>query len=343
MKVQNSKPFSLVGPIKYQIRSVIHLVWAMWWVLFQRLIRGPKAPGWTLAFEISNTFMQMQIVHAFDKEDINEGREYLDSLVFHSPALAEIKIETTKVPVEGNWFYPPNPSNKSRILYFHGGGYAYFAKVHLVFLANVAKFTNLSLFALDYPLIPENPFPAQLEHALKAYEWLIENNFSADNLTIMGDSAGVNLCLALLLKLREMNLPLPSSTVALCPWTDVANSGESMTANEAFDWIERRMADQWAEWFLDGRSSEENLISPIQADFRGLTPIYIQAGGKEILIDMIHEFYERAVSQGADIKLDVWPSMTHDFQAYGEDLEEASEALTRISQFILPTEGAADQ
>ena len=341
MKVQNKKPFALAGHTKYQIRSVVHLIWATWSVSFHRIFQGPKVPGWTLSFEISNAFLRMQNVHTFKMENTKDGREYIDSLVFYSSALEEIKMNMADGPIGGMWFYPPNFTGKKVILYFHGGGYAYFARAHQGFLANVAKFTNIPLFALDYPLIPENPYHAQLEHALKVYEWLIEDGYSTDDLIIMGDSAGGNLCLTLLLKLKDLNLPLPYSVVALCPWTDIGNSGESMTSNEPFDWVEKRMAEQWAEWYLDGKNPKENLISPIHADFRDLPPIYIQAGGKEILIDMINEFYRRAVRQGADIKLDMWDTMNHDFQAYGEDLEEAHEALTRISQFLHSTEDAA--
>ncbi len=107
-----------------------------------------------------------------------------------------------------------------------------------------------------------------------------------------------------------------------------------MSRNEPFDWVDKRMADQWAEWFLAGQDPKDRLISPIHADLRDLPPIYVQAGGKEILFDMIKEFYDRAISQGAVIELDVWESMTHDFQAYGEFLKEAQEALARVSQFV---------
>jgi acetyl esterase/lipase len=334
MEVQNRKPFSLAGQPKYQIRSIVHLAWATGVVSLRRFFQGPRVPGWTLSFEIANTFLRMQNAHSFDLENIVDGREYFDSLVFFAPALEKIKIEAVDTPVEGSWFYPSGPPRNHAILYFHGGGYAYWTRSHLGFLASIAEFTEIPIFALDYPLIPESPYPAQLEYALKAYEWLIEECYPAKDLTIMGDSAGGNLCLALLLKLRDLNLPLPSSVVALSPWTDVGNSGESMTANEPFDWVEKRMAERWAEWYLNGRTHKEQLISPVNGDFRGLPPIYLQAGGKEILIDMIMEFYRRAVHQGADIRLDVWDSMTHDFQAYGEVLAEALEALTRISQFL---------
>lgn len=341
MIVQNKKPFSLTGRTTYRIRSVAYLGWATLIVIFRRLIGRPIVTTWTLSFEIANTFLRMQNVHSFNLENIKDSREYIDSLVFYSPSLDKVKTENATEAIKGIWFHPPLPVAKKAILYFHGGGYAYFSKSHLGFLAGITQYTNTSIFALDYPLIPENPYPAQLEYALLAYEWLLKDGYTASDLTLMGDSAGGNLCLALLLKLRDMSHAMPSLAVGLCPWTDVGNSGESMNSNESFDWVDKRMAEKWAKWFIGGRSHEEKLISPINADLSGLPPIYIQAGGKEILIDMIKEFYKRGVSQGSDIRLDIWGSMNHDFQAYGESLEEARDALNHIARFLYSRHAAS--
>jgi acetyl esterase/lipase len=283
---------------------------------------------------MSNHFLREQSIYSFNMKNIQDGREYLDSLVFYSPALDSVKTETVSQPVKGIWFRPPAAANSKVVLYFHGGGYAYFSKLHLGFIANIAKSTSLPVFAPDYPLIPENPYPAQLEYALLSYQWLQKQGYSPKDIILMGDSAGGNMCIATLLKLRETGAAMPSSAVALCPWTDAGNSGESMTKNEPSDWVEKRMPDEWSKWFLQGRSPKDPLISPLYADLRGLPPIYVQAGGREILFDMIKEFYNRAVSQGANVKLDVWDSMNHDFQAYGDSLPEAKDALNKISLFI---------
>jgi acetyl esterase/lipase len=331
--MRNSKPFSLSGRTAYRFRNIAGFTWATVKIPVRRLFKGPQVPGWTLSFEMANYILRAQSLYSFDLKDVRDGREYLDSLVFYSPALDKVKTKIVSDPVKGIWFSPSNAANKKVILYFHGGGYAYFAKLHYGFIANIAKATNIQIFAPDYPLIPEHPYPAQLEYAMRTYKWLQQGN-SPNNIVFMGDSAGGNLCLALLLKLRETGAPMPSVAVALCPWTDAGNSGASMINNESYDWVEKRMADTWAKWFLAGRSHQDPLISPINADLRNLPPIYVQAGGKEILLDMIKDFYNRAISQGINIKMDVWDSMNHDFQAYGEIVPESREALNRISKFI---------
>jgi acetyl esterase/lipase len=66
----------------------------------------------------------------------------------------------------------------------------------------------------------------------------------------------------------------------------------------------------------------------------GLPPIYVQAGTAEALIDQIHAFVDAAQAQGADLRFDAWDGMSHDFQAYGDDLAQAREALTRLGQVV---------
>ncbi len=194
--------------------------------------------------------------------------------------------------------------------------------------------TIVITFALDYRLIPEHPFPAQLEDAKAAYHWLVENGVDPKRLVVIGDSAGGNLVLALLLALRDSNEPRPALGICLCPWTDVNNSGESMTRNEKYDWVEKRMADKWAQWFLKGADPRNPLISPLYANLGGLPPLYIQAGGSEILYDMICAFAERARAQQANVKLDVWENMNHDFQAFGDATPSSREALRRIGEWV---------
>jgi len=75
-------------------------------------------------------------------------------------------------------------------------------------------------------------------------------------------------------------------------------------------------------------------LSPIHQDFRGTAPIYLQAGGKEILVYMIRDFARTPQAQGARVRLDVWQHMTNEFHAYGKHLPESREALTRIRESL---------
>ncbi len=325
--------YTLSGRLRFKLRAIMILIWSILYVTLRRILRGPLLHSWTLLFEASTHFQKEIYRAVYRLPDIKEGRELVDALVGQVPSLGKVRIEPVSSPIRGSWFRPESVKAERAILYCHGA-YAFYAKSEKGFIADVAVTIGLPVFALDYRLTPEHPFPAQLEDAVASYEWLLEEGYRGTDIIVMGTSAGGNLCLALLLKLRDSKRPLPRLAICVCPWTDVGNSGESIDKNERFDTLDRSMVELVAKWLIGEDSSHNPQISPVHADLRGLPPIYLQAGGLEIFIDMIRSFHEKAKAQGVDIEMDVWESMNHVFQAYGEQLPEAVEAMQRIAMVV---------
>ncbi|HET8666679.1 MAG TPA: alpha/beta hydrolase fold domain-containing protein, partial [Terriglobales bacterium] len=106
------------------------------------------------------------------------------------------------------------------------------------------------------------------------------------------------------------------------------------------DYIDRKMLVKWAEWFCEAGLRRDPLVSPLHADLRGLPPIYMQAGGAEILFDSIQRFADHARDVGADVTLESWADMNHVFQAFGYDAPQSRQALTRIGEVIAQRVGA---
>ena len=263
--------------------------------------------------------------------EVNEARQYLNSMVLRSPALTQVTI--TPVAQEHfrvSWFAAKNATPGVTVLYLHGGGYRYYPASYANFIALITAAAKAETFALDYRLSPEHRFPSQLEDALHAYRWLLNQGVASDKLIVVGDSAGGNLTLALLLRARELQLPLPALAIALSPATDFRIRPTESDA----DWLLPQMLVPWADCFCDPSQRQDPLISPILADLCGLPPIYLQAGRCEILFDSIAGFAEHARSQGADVTLDAWDDMNHDFQMFGPDAPQSAEALRRIGQVI---------
>jgi len=292
--------------------------------------------------ELATQVAKRQTLAAFQMGDVKEARRYLDSVVISSPELSEVSITpVVQEKFKGSWFAGKNFAGQNlagknteprvSVLYFHGGGYSFYPQSYANFIALITQAAKSRTFALDYRLSPEHRFPAQLEDALNAYRWMLEGGADPDRLIIAGDSAGANLTLALLLAARESNLPLPALAIALSPPTDFETD---LTGKGEFDWIEKRMLEQWADWYCDSSERRNPLVSPLWADLRGLPPIYIQAGRVEILYASIQAFADRTQKQGADVVLETWEDMTHDFQMFGLDSPQSAEALRRIGQVI---------
>ncbi len=328
-----SMRFKLSGRFRIKLQVLSIFIWSSLYVFTRRLLRGPLLPSWSLLFEASTFYQKALFRAAYRFQDIKDGRELVDALVLQGPALDKVRLEPVTSPVKGDWYRPEAPKSNRVILYCHGA-YAFYAGSEKVFVAELAVTTGLPIFAFDYRLTPEHPFPAQLEDALACYDWLLECGHEAKDIIVMGTSAGGNLCLALMQKFRDSKRALPVLAVALCPWTDISNSGESIDRNEPYDTLDRGMIEKGARWFAGEQDPQDPMISPLYADLRGLPPIYIQAGERECFVDMIRACYERAKTQGADITLEVWEGMNHVFQGYGELVPESKEAMGRIATIV---------
>jgi acetyl esterase/lipase len=318
-------------------------VWTLFTVslltVLRRLAKGPLRPGWNLTLELSTAYLRALERETFRLPAIREQRLATDALIFASPALPQVTVTPVAVEVipgqvKGHWYVPRAPLARTTILYLHGGGYAFYAGAYANMIATIAHRTSVRTFALDYPLAPEHPYPAQLHSALAAYQWLLAIGHRPGQLVVAGDSAGGNLVISLLLALREHGVPMPALAVGLSPWVDLACSEESMLSNDGLDWVGKAMALRWADWYCHDNDPRDPMISPLYADLQGLSPLYLQAGTGEILIDQIRTFVRRAEQQGATILYDEWNDMPHDFQAHGDAVPQAAEALARLAQHI---------
>ncbi len=334
------------GPARYWIRSTALVCLSALKTCFRRITKGPRRPTWNWAFEIETEALKKNLAAAFAM-DVNEARRYLDSVVINFPELSRVSITPSPdSSVRGSWFVPIGTESRLTMLYFHGGGYSFNPKEYDNLIASVTLAARSRTFALDYGLSPEHRFPSQLQEALAAYRWLLDQQgVNPGRLVVAGDSAGGNLALALLLALRDQGLPAPALAVALSPATDFVTPVEqggraSIVANEDFDWIQRDMLIKWADWFCRPDQRQDPLVSPVFAELSGLPPIYIQAGLAEILFDSIQAFADRARSQGADVVLESWPDMNHDFQLFGNLAPQSVQAIRRIAEVIEARMGA---
>lgn len=304
-------------------------------VCLRRLLRGPRSPSWNLTAELGTEVLRKQLLVAFDMQDVKDARSYLDSIVVNSGATSRVNISNVNQSrFCGSWFVPKSGNPATVILYLHGGGYAFYPRGFYNNLsAHIALSANAKIFALDYHLTPEHKFPSQLMDSVAAYLWLVHSVSVPSNLIIAGDSAGGNLALSLLLYLRDTQLPLPALCVCMSPATNFGLATLE-AATPDLDWITPPMAKRWADWFCSESERDQPLVSPLNADLKGLPPLYIQAGEAGILFPSIQAFVEEARRQGADVSFDSWPEMNHDFQAFGDDVPQSAEALRRIGEVI---------
>lgn len=326
----------LVGPFRYRMRAARLLWQAIVRVTLRRAVKGPRLPGWNWFVEVVTCFLKRELSAAFDMHNSAEARRFLDTVQIASPATAKVAITLVhEGAVRGAWYTPTSADPPVTLLYLHGGGYSFNPTAYAGFISEITLAANARTFAVDYRLAPEHHFPAQREDALAAYQWLLAQGVAPEQLVLAGDSAGGNLTLSLLLMLRELNLAMPALAVCLSPATEFVDVGRpSIWKNAKYDWIDPRMLLDWAGWFCDAEQRTCAEVSPVNADLRGLPPIYVQAGSAEILYDSIVAFVAEAQRQGADITFEPFENMTHVFQMFGYEAPQSVAALKRIGEVI---------
>jgi len=325
----------LTGPLQYRLRNASLLSRSVTEISGRRMLRGPRRATWNWSLELATDVLRKYVRSAFEMADLTEARSYLDSIAITPWAPPEVSsTPLVKTDFRADWFIPANRNSPITVLYLHGGGYSFYPKAYSNFIGLLAADLQAPTLALDYRLAPEHPFPAQLEDALCVYRWLVQHECNPANLVIAGDSAGGNLMLASLLALRDSALPMPALAVALSPATDFSEDYPSFFRNAEFDWIEKPMLERWAEWLCREQQRRNPLISPRWADLYGLPPIYIQAGTAELLFDSIKAFANHAKHQGANVVLESWEDMVHDFQLLGPAVPQALTALRRIREVV---------
>lgn len=266
--------------------------------------------------------------------DAAAARAVLNSGRFRTPR--EVEITPASVGgIDGEWVRWPDRDNGLTLLYLHGGGYfACSARSHRAATTLFAR-QGFRVFAPNYRLAPEHPFPAAVDDAQAVYTALLNSGVAASHIVVSGDSAGGGLSLALLLRLREHGMPLPAAAALFSPLTDLAGSGASRIANDKRCAMFRgERMKLGAETYLAGADPRTPLASPLYADLRGLPPLLIHVGTDEVLLDDSTQLAERARAADVPVELRLWPDVPHVWQLFHPFIPEGRESLLEASRFL---------
>ncbi|WP_247236241.1 alpha/beta hydrolase [Telluribacter sp. SYSU D00476] len=238
--------------------------------------------------------------------------------------------------VKGEWVYQTGKRATRTMLYLHGGGFIAGSPVtHRALTMALAKALNARLLVPDYRLAPEHTYPAALQDAQKAYQWLLDQGVSTTSLSIAGDSAGGGLTLSLLTLLRDSNIPLPGYGIVFSPWADMTASGNSLVTNDASDAMFYGEGVRVSAGIYPGKSDPANpLISPVFADCNGFPPLLIFASSSEVLLDDALRVAENARKCGVPVDLQVWPKLPHVWPLFVRILPEAKKAIRYVADFV---------
>lgn len=235
---------------------------------------------------------------------------------------------------ESAWIHPSARRGDTVVLYLHGGGYTCgnidFA---IGFGSTLAKNLGLRVFAPAYRLAPEDPYPAALEDAMKAYSYLLECGIPSESIVLCGESAGGGLSYALCLKLASLGKPIPAGIIAISPWVDLTLSGDSIKSRADVDIaLTYDRLKFFADSYVGSADPKNPEISPIFADVSQMPPSLIFVGTDELLFDDAQVLERKLFHAGRKCKMIVGENMWHAYTIYS--LKEHKTDFMEMETFI---------
>ncbi len=270
------------------------------------------------------------------------------SKVLEIPAAKMHKIEDFTIPARDGYalplrLYEPKLSPEQRagssglplLLFFHGGGFTIGSIVtHDHVCRMFARDAPCLVISVDYRLAPEAPFPAAVNDAWDALQWVFghahELNIDPNRIAIGGDSAGGNLAAVTAIHARDqaamLNHWTPVLQLLIYPRTSLRTDMPSHIAlAEGFlleakliEWFFQQyvtagmLLDDWRLAPLDGATTTGEILS-----HAGVAPACIVVAGYDPLHDEGVAYAERLQSAGVKVQLLDYPGLIHGFLNFG--------------------------
>jgi acetyl esterase/lipase len=297
----------------------------------QKLIAAPLTPTWNVIPKTAEEW----------KAQVNAGA---DATMRGLPALREtlrVKVEPMSIDGVKAYMVTPEvipPENRNRLLvHVHGGCFVSFpgesGTSEAVYMAGFGRFKVISV---DYRMPPDHPYPAALDDAMTV--WKAATKMAAPkNMAIFGSSAGGNLTLAMILRAKQDNLPLPGAIAPGTPMSDLTNAGDSFRTNAMLDNVlvaPDASCDKRAALYTNGRDLKDPLLSPVYGDMRGFPPAILTTGTRDLLLSSTVRVHRKLRQAGVEAVLQVFEGQSHAQYYRDVSAPETKEAFDEIARFF---------
>ncbi len=229
----------------------------------------------------------------------------------------------------------PRANRKRVLMNLHGGGFISDSGslIEGIPICNLAKIKVVSVY---YRLAPENPFPAAVDDAVAVYKELLKS-YRPKNIGVFGTSAGAILSAEVLVRLKQLGLPLPGALgfyTGLADFSRTADSQQLFALNGLSGSIAPRRADELHDQPYAGKTDPKDpSLSPIFADLHGFPPTQLVTGTRDMLLSNTSLFHLALLRAGVDARLLVYEAMPHAFW-YHFGFPETTECLELMAKFF---------
>lgn len=306
----------------------------------RRLLRGAAVASWSWSVELRMVAVRAFLAAAREHPD-PEARSRIERNIDPPlPRRLRAVMEVQSIVVAGleTELHAPVDSGLSRdpqltLLYFHGGAYlAGNAATHRRWVSHLTWGIGATAYVPNYRLAPQHKYPAAVDDAVATYLELLSSGVRPKSLLVAGDSAGGGLATALMLRLRDEGRPLPAGGVLFSPYTDLEHRGDSVYRNRETDYLPfgEPMVNTA---YLGDHDPRDPYASPMYGHFKGIPPLLVFAGGREMILDDSTRLVEAAIRDGCPAQLHIAPDMYHVWPAFLPNHPETLRALAISAEF----------
>ena len=214
----------------------------------------------------------------------------------------------TFTPLEG-------VENDINVIYYHGGGFvAEIGEISWPGYIRIANKLRCAVTVPSYRQVPTNGWHETYADSVDTYRHVLETH-APEKVAFIGESAGGHLVLAVAVLAKMEGLPQPGLLIPMSPWSDFANilpgKREMAETDLLLGWISMTELPQM--WAPDLWDKEEFPVNLFYADFEGLAPTIVTAGGEEMLLPDADLIVDKLKKAGVEVEYHVVEGMWHAF------------------------------
>ena len=230
------------------------------------------------------------------------------------------------------------PANQDKVLiHVHGGCYVLFpGQSGATEAIMMAGFGHYKVIAVDYRMPPEAYFPAALDDAITVYKAVLKT-IPAKNIAFFGTSAGGALTLEMVLRAKQLGLPMPGAIAPGTPMSDVTKTGDSFYTNEKVDNVlvsRDGFCDAATVVYAKGHDLADPLLSPVNGDMSGFPPAILTTGTRDLLLSNTVRVHRKLRALGIPAELEVYEGQSHAQYQFDDRVPETKVAFDEIAGFF---------
>jgi acetyl esterase/lipase len=297
----------------------------------QKLIAAPRNPNWNNLMKTGDEW------RAF-------ANKQAASTVQALPAVRE-RLHVTVKPTTINGVHAfvvtpdviaPEHQNQT-LIHVHGGCYELFpgesGTGEAILMAGLGHYRVISV---DYRMPPDAYFPAALDDAMTVYQAELKDT-DPKHIAVFGTSAGGALVLEMMLRAKQLGLPMPGAIAPGTPMADVTKTGDSFYTNDMVDNVlvsRDGFCHAATEVYAHGHDLADPLLSPVNGDMHGLPPAILTTGTRDLLLSNTVRVHRKLREAGIDAQLEVFEGMSHAQYQFDDRIPEDREAFKEITEFF---------